>query len=265
MATGFFVLPPELRLEIYHQAVTTSMASGKISDVGGLLFSCHEIYKEMTTDYISHVRPVLEAMNKWRIGHPARAPVKIELPKYNFHESPTEAEISIPYSSLWEQDARTMQYGQPWSYGWNFTEAFEDLLPMVHLPWLSLTVRVHFPSTDSVLSRTAALTCTYCVLSGALDIISQDSRSLSLAQVFPTLKVLVLCLDDCQDLSAEDGRHLAFNLADRVDFSLQKIRQNSRFLFPRRWATTKTQDGRVSWEMNFDLENWISTGNFSII
>jgi len=63
MAHGFFVLPPELRLQVYGHHIKASMANGTITDIGGLLFSYHEIHREMTPDHISKVRPILDSMS----------------------------------------------------------------------------------------------------------------------------------------------------------------------------------------------------------
>jgi hypothetical protein len=97
MITGFFVLSAELRLQVYGNLVTASMADGRIPAVAGLLFSCRQIYDEMNTDYVSKVRAILEFMKAWSDKQQDGAPLLVQLPLgYDFVKQPTEAMLSIP-------------------------------------------------------------------------------------------------------------------------------------------------------------------------
>jgi hypothetical protein len=55
MATGLLSLLPELRLNIYKEAIISAFAEGTLSDIAGLLFSCRTTYEEMKTDFIDTV------------------------------------------------------------------------------------------------------------------------------------------------------------------------------------------------------------------
>jgi hypothetical protein len=104
MSNDLSILPFELRLEIYRHLFTTSMAAGNFVGIGGLLFSCREIYDEVTADCVSKVRPLLEAMRKWAAAYPDGAPLRIEFPcDYSFIAPPSEGIISLPVSSSWKR------------------------------------------------------------------------------------------------------------------------------------------------------------------
>lgn len=62
---GFFVLPAELRLEIYKHLFDECLAVGHASDVAGLFLSCREVHRELETDFMTRARPLLEAKHNW--------------------------------------------------------------------------------------------------------------------------------------------------------------------------------------------------------
>jgi hypothetical protein len=109
MATGFLCLPPELRLNVYEDVITSSLASGTPSDVAGLLFSCSTIYAEMK-DRIDKVAPLLSVAKDWSAVHPDNAQLPIDLPgDYRFGKAPAEVMISIPYTSAWVNNVSLAQ------------------------------------------------------------------------------------------------------------------------------------------------------------
>ncbi|KAF2125316.1 hypothetical protein P153DRAFT_360313 [Dothidotthia symphoricarpi CBS 119687] len=66
MATyGLFVLPPELRLQVYRHLIETCLHDGTPSEAGGLYRSCRLIHREMEHEYISKVRILFESQQTW--------------------------------------------------------------------------------------------------------------------------------------------------------------------------------------------------------
>jgi hypothetical protein len=53
MSNSLIVPPLELRLGMYRHIVIDATAEDKISDIGGLLFSCREVFEEMMAEYVS--------------------------------------------------------------------------------------------------------------------------------------------------------------------------------------------------------------------
>jgi hypothetical protein len=147
MSTGFFNLPPELRLEVYTHLVKGSIACGDIASIAGLFFSCREIYDEMKSARISKVRHILTAMRKWAAKQPETwaehmriTPLKIELPQdYEFTQPPTSAIISIPFMPYWRM------CGLDPASDKTFVDAVEGLHPLLCRPWTTLQLRIYFP------------------------------------------------------------------------------------------------------------------------
>jgi len=96
MTTGFFLLPVELRLQVYGHLVATSMANGTTTGIAGLMISCHEVYHEMNTNCIAKIRPLLKAMSACVAAQPSGDPLFFELPLgYGFVKRPTQIILSI--------------------------------------------------------------------------------------------------------------------------------------------------------------------------
>jgi hypothetical protein len=156
MSQGFSVLPVELRLQVYGHLIAASMADGKIIEMGGMLFSCREIYSEMNTNCISSVRPILDRMDNWTAAQPGRAPLLIQFPVgYNFVKPPTEATLSIPvevptepkyYSSIAEKRATAA------------SRVFADFLL---LPWTTLIIAIHV--SQEQISQQGKPMCSGCM------------------------------------------------------------------------------------------------------
>jgi hypothetical protein len=156
MSQGFSVLPVELRLQVYGHLIAASMADGKIIEMGGMLFSCREIYSEMNTNCISSVRPILDRMDNWTAAQPGRAPLLIQFPVgYNFVKPPTEATLSIPvevptepkyYSSIAEKRTTAA------------SRVFADFLL---LPWTTLTTAIHV--SQEQISQQGKPMCSGCM------------------------------------------------------------------------------------------------------
>jgi hypothetical protein len=62
---GLFVLPTELRLEVYRLLFEECLADGYVSDVAGLFLCCREVHRELEAEFMTRVRPLLEIMYKW--------------------------------------------------------------------------------------------------------------------------------------------------------------------------------------------------------
>jgi hypothetical protein len=62
---GLFVLPAELRLEIYQHLFDECLAVGHASEVAGLFLSCREVHRELEADFMTRARPLLEAKHNW--------------------------------------------------------------------------------------------------------------------------------------------------------------------------------------------------------
>jgi hypothetical protein len=141
MSKGFFVLPPELRLEVYRHLFSISMADGKAGDVSGMLFSCRQTYNEMVSDCVPKVRVLLNSMNKWTAAHPEGKPLQVQLPnEYTFTNPPKSSMIAMPNASHWKTASLHL-------FRNSFRASVSHIEPVLALPWSKLTMRICFTIT----------------------------------------------------------------------------------------------------------------------
>ncbi|KAF2826846.1 hypothetical protein CC86DRAFT_406090 [Ophiobolus disseminans] len=247
MTHSFFVLPPELRLQVYAHATSGSMADGKITDIGGLLFSCREIYGEMNTGFVSKVRPILENMSKWIATHPDRTPVLIRFsPDYNFVHHPTKATISLP-SRLSDDDEGT-EYLQKYVP----VASAAVLCDLFCLSWTVITIHLYFPNkSQDEEGRFIDMWKMYLNLFYRL---AADFGYHGVSRHFADAETVVLRLRDGQKHSKDfDSR--VHDLVNAVVFYMAQLLQpNGPLARKCRTSTTKSLVGRqMQWESRFHI------------
>jgi hypothetical protein len=139
MSQGFFVISPEIRLEVYHHLIASCIAGGAAKCMKGLYFSCRTVYSEMQ-DVLKHVRLLLHVTHSWSRRHPNCTPMCIRLEnKYNFTKAPTTAIIVIP-----DIASRLFYYNDnfTWDPIHGFLACLSTLRPLLEQSWSNLTFEI---------------------------------------------------------------------------------------------------------------------------
>jgi hypothetical protein len=77
---SLFVLPVELRLEVYKSLAENCLSDGHATDISGLFMTCCQIYQELEVDFIAKIRPLLLARYNWKKLDPG-VPQQAYLPR----------------------------------------------------------------------------------------------------------------------------------------------------------------------------------------
>jgi hypothetical protein len=118
------------------------MADGNVAGISGLIFSCREIFGEMSVDCIPKIRLVLENMREWQDTHPDGAWLHVELPlKYEYVGPPTEATITLPISENWMVTVSFLANKK------TFQEIVTSLAPLLCQHGSTLKFRIAFASS----------------------------------------------------------------------------------------------------------------------
>jgi hypothetical protein len=176
-------LPPELRLNVYHHLLITSIADGRAADVGALLFTCRIVYGEMRADYIPAVTKSLQAITTWQSIY-SKAPLKIDLPHdYDSRQVPAEATINFP--KIPKEGKGIYAY----------TYAITGLQPFISEPWRSLTFSVYTPRTSRRrFVRWKRFQSTFDLILPVIAYTTPLGNTTQRAHSFSGIKSLILCL-----------------------------------------------------------------------
>lgn len=108
-------LPLELRLEICHNVVFTSLSANRPYDIRGFFLSCRQIHAELEDDFICKARPVLNAMNYLQSGTEEIKHSRLFLPDFiNLNSELRILGIEIPFTSLPTGKDQIIGQVEPW-------------------------------------------------------------------------------------------------------------------------------------------------------
>ena len=128
-SSGFLRMPVELRLDVYQRLFVNCLADGYVSDVAGLYLCCSEVRDEIEAEYMTKIRPLLQAKYEWESTGFQDEPLRFTLrPNLRAKAEETELSIGLPVDST--------QY---------LTFDYEPLISSVKTLALSLRSAFHHP------------------------------------------------------------------------------------------------------------------------
>jgi hypothetical protein len=134
---SFFILPTELRLEVYNHLLTSTLADGAASDIAGLYMSCKTTQSEMQT-LVANVQPIFNIKHAWDIDSQAEGTLHFEAPpNHTYLAPPTELRVLVPINS------------KPT----NWSHLASLLTPIFHLPLETLRLAVSGAASKDDLGR----------------------------------------------------------------------------------------------------------------
>ena len=145
------MLPPELRLQVYVDVIKSCLATGEVSALRGLMFSCHRVYNELKIDCLPKVQPLIDIMVNWQAHHPDHSPLLVQLPDdCDLSTAPKATCVSVPSSMTWVSSGPYDAIAHP-----SFNPTIVTLYPLLtELPWSTITLSSHLgtqpqPSTST--------------------------------------------------------------------------------------------------------------------
>jgi hypothetical protein len=139
MSNSFFVLPTELRLEVYRHLVAECLNDGSPADVYGIFLSCRKIYKELNSELIAKVHPLFSSKHEWEKSGGRLEPIRLSLDdKLTVGSASPMLRIELPIFDIWSPSPALLTFS-------SFKKMLGALRPTLHLPWHTVTVSFLHP------------------------------------------------------------------------------------------------------------------------
>ncbi|KAF2826852.1 hypothetical protein CC86DRAFT_406096 [Ophiobolus disseminans] len=132
---GFFLLPTELRLEVYKYLIHDCLGEGFAADAAGLYLSCRQIHNKLEAEAIAKIRSLLMAKGGYQRDTQGCGTIRFGLSKDRARRG-KESDLNVQLPSLRASYAGDKN---PEDH-LDFRTMAEYLLPVLHLPWNVLTL-----------------------------------------------------------------------------------------------------------------------------
>jgi hypothetical protein len=243
----FFLLPPELRFEVYRHLLTNSLASGLTTDIGGLYLSCDAIKIELENS-VQDIRPILNIKHGWEAESWLNIVLPFEVPlNWNYTSTLTSLTMAIPVEPM----------GIPICDGSTPDRMF--YVRLLHLLgpvfWLSLsvlTIKMHqLDGCESAVAHNP-YSCA-CFMQMLLEQSSSLSEHLGTIKPLERIDRLVLQFSPVETGAKKWDDPLSFSMNHMV--LSQSLSRATRF-----WGVKKIVDDMEIWSLGFDfkkeMEKW---------
>lgn len=100
---AFLCLPTELRLQVYDYLIEECLANGPVSDIAGLFHSCCKVNRDLETEYMPKIRPLLWAKFEWEATSLEDGTIGMTLhPSIRARAEDTDICITLPIDSTFQ-------------------------------------------------------------------------------------------------------------------------------------------------------------------